>query len=251
MAKDFPQLTKEGTEALIKSEGSIPYVYDDAVYPTRPWKPGERIRGNLTAGVGHLLSLGDNIFPEAKKWIGKDIPKSQIDRWLDADTDEAERAVHKLVKVPLTSYQRNALVSFTFNVGVGAFKGSTLLKKLNKGDYAAVPNELKKWVKTTINGKKVTSAGLQKRRADEITMWIGGSAPKAPSVDVPSGTQIAERAPDEFSPMEALTGAGAIIGPAAGFANSTGFVAVAFGIGFLIAVVVIAAIIVKKQFFSK
>lgn len=251
MAKQFKQLTTAGTQALVELEGKIPYVYDDAIYPTRRYVAGTKVQGNLTAGVGHLLSRGNKLFPEAHKWIGKDIADAQIMRWLDADTDEAERAVHHSVRVPLVDHQRNALILFTFNVGVGAFERSTLLRKLNKGDYAAVPDELQKWNKTTINGKKVTSQGLVKRRADEAAMWIGGGSVPHRSADTPSGTQIAEREAGEFSPAEALTGVGAVLAPAAGFANSTGFVAVAFGLGFLIAVGVVAAIIVKKQFFSK
>jgi GH24 family phage-related lysozyme (muramidase) len=174
MAKPFPEMTKDGLEALKVSEGYVPYVYDDAVYPTRRWKKGTKVKGFLTAGVGHLLNE-----TEIATWAGKDIPASVIDAWLDADTDEAERDVHEYVKVKLQPKQRNTLISFRFNIGRSAFKGSTLVRKLNNGDYDSVPSELRKWNKTTINGKKVVSDGLIKRRADEIAMWLSGAVPVA------------------------------------------------------------------------
>ena len=58
------------------------------------------------------------------------------------DADIAERAVNQRVQVVLTQYQFDALVSFVFNIGVGAFGGSTLLRRLNGGEYDAVPAEL-------------------------------------------------------------------------------------------------------------
>lgn len=91
-----------------------------------------------------------------------------------------EDAVDSLVKVPLSDNQFAALVSFCFNVGIGAFKGSTLLKRLNKGKYDAVPYELLKWTKTTVNGVKIDSQGLRNRRNKEIGLW-GDAAHIAPS----------------------------------------------------------------------
>ncbi|MBD3844275.1 lysozyme [Bosea sp. SSUT16] len=104
---------------------------------------------------------------------GLKISQEEADQLLLADLDRFERAVERLVKVPLTDGQFAALVSFAFNVGEGAkgFAGSTLLKKLNAGDYAAVPKELMKWVNA--GGKKVS--GLVNRRAAEAGLWAKGS----------------------------------------------------------------------------
>jgi len=74
------------------------------------------------------------------------------------------------VKVPLTDNQFAALVSFTYNVGAGALRRSTLLKKLNKGDYDGVPAELMKW--TRAGSKKLK--GLENRRAAEAGLWVQG-----------------------------------------------------------------------------
>ena len=79
------------------------------------------------------------------------------------DVALAEKAVNKLVKVPLNQNQFDALVSFVFNIGETQFASSTLLAKLNNQDYQAVPSELNRWVHGS--GKKLP--GLINRRRDE------------------------------------------------------------------------------------
>lgn len=176
----FKEMDEEGMKFVEGWEGRIPYVYDDSVYPTKRYKAGTHVGGTLTAGVGHTGS-------ELEQWIGKEIPDAIIDAWFDADTDVAEAAVDENVKVPITQSQRNVLDSFTFNVGVGAFKGSTLLRELNAGHYDAIPQQLARWNKTTIGGKKVESPGLTKRRAAEALYWTTGS----PSKTVPTAANNA------------------------------------------------------------
>jgi len=80
-----------------------------------------------------------------------------------------ERDVRKAVKVPLTDYQFDALVSFTYNCGSGALNKSTLLKKLNAGDFAGAAREFKKWNKA--GGKELK--GLTRRRNSEAVMFAG------------------------------------------------------------------------------
>ena len=75
----------------------------------------------------------------------------------------------RYVKVPLTDYQQAAFLSFTYNVGAGAFSKSTLLKKLNSRDYVGACNELSKWV--FAGGKKYN--GLVKRREAERKVCLG------------------------------------------------------------------------------
>ncbi|QMV27382.1 glycoside hydrolase family protein [Brucella sp. BO3] len=96
--------------------------------------------------------------------------------------------VERLVKVPLTDNQFAALVSFDFNTG--ALDKSTLLKKLNKGDYAAVPVELMKWVNA--GGKKIN--GLVNRRAAEAGLWAKGdfvSSNYVPATTAANKTDVA------------------------------------------------------------
>jgi hypothetical protein len=75
--------------------------------------------------------------------------------------------VDRLVTVPLSQNQFDALVSFTFNVGEGALAKSTLLKKLNAGKYSEVPAELMKWTKG--GGRELP--GLVRRRRAECALW--------------------------------------------------------------------------------
>lgn len=104
--------------------------------------------------------------------------KEAMDRF-DRDLVKFEKAVDRLVTVPLTQNQFDALVSFTFNVGEGALAKSTLLKKLNAGDYDAVPAELMKWTKG--GGKELP--GLVRRRRAEAALWRGVDERGKPNPD--------------------------------------------------------------------
>lgn len=99
--------------------------------------------------------------------LGQTITAKQAEDMLVRRYDEFERQVLQLVKVPLTANQLGALVSFTYNVGVGAFAGSTLLKKLNAGDFAGAAQQFERWNKA--GGKVLT--GLVRRRAAEAALF--------------------------------------------------------------------------------
>lgn len=120
------------------------------------------VAGVLTIGYG---STGPHVKP------GMKITQAEAERLLLNDLDRFERAVERLVAVPLTDGQFAALVSFAFNVGEAAFAKSTLLRKLNAGDYEAVPSELARWVNA--GGRRVQ--GLVNRRAAEAGLWVRGS----------------------------------------------------------------------------
>lgn len=117
--------------------------------------------GVWTVGYGHTDTARPNM----------SISKGDAERLLRYDLDRFVKAVNTLVKVDLTDNQFAALVSFCFNVGEGAFKRSTLLRKLNAGDYDAIPGEFARWNK--VNGKVVP--GLTNRRAAEAGLWVRGS----------------------------------------------------------------------------
>ncbi|UNE55084.1 lysozyme [Bartonella machadoae] len=119
-----------------------------------------------TIGYGHTSKAGE---PFVKK--GMSITQEQAEEILCEDLKQFEKAVAKAVKVSLTDEQFAALVSFCYNVGTRAFYNSTLLKRLNQGDYASVPFELQKWNKA---GGKVLK-GLANRRAAEAGLWVRGS----------------------------------------------------------------------------
>ena len=85
----------------------------------------------------------------------------------DTITPEAS-AIHKCVDVPLSQGEYDAFTSFAYNVGTSAFCSSTLVKKLNAGDYEGACQELKRWV--YVKGRKVQ--GLVNRREKEFQMCM-------------------------------------------------------------------------------
>jgi lysozyme len=85
------------------------------------------------------------------------------------DVGDAESAIGRCVKVPLSQGEYDAYTSFAFNVGGNAFCASTLVKKLNAGDYQGACAELKRWV--YVDGRVVQ--GLVNRREAEYRRCIG------------------------------------------------------------------------------
>lgn len=92
--------------------------------------------------------------------------------------------VQKMVKVPINNNQLDALTSFAFNVGEGALGESTLLKKLNSGDYEGAAKEFLRWNKGDFKGAKQALPGLTKRRNSEMQLFLtqGQSAPSLSTI---------------------------------------------------------------------
>lgn len=88
---------------------------------------------------------------------------------LEKDVRVAEDAVRSCVKVPLMPYEFDAYVSLAYNIGKSHFCGSTLVKKLNAGDYRGACEEIKRW--HFAGGKSLK--GLVDRRADEYARCMG------------------------------------------------------------------------------
>lgn len=96
------------------------------------------------------------------------ITEAQAKSLLMATLTTYENAVNRYVKVPLNQNQFDALVDFAYNAGAKNLLTSTLLKKLNAGDYAGASKEISKWVYG--GGKKLN--GLVKRREAERQLFI-------------------------------------------------------------------------------
>jgi lysozyme len=135
-----------GMELLKKSEGFRNRVYRDAA-------------GFPTIGYGHRLLHPDS-FPNG-------INEPQAAEILASDVRDAEQAVQRLVKVPLTQGQFDALVDFTFNLGAGRLASSTLLKILNRGRNDDAVEQLLLWDHA---GGQENSA-LKTRRQAEAELW--------------------------------------------------------------------------------
>lgn len=158
------KLNEESEKQIKQWEALILFAYDDFDGPRnrRRIGPGDVVRGTLTIGYGHT---GSDVKP------GMEITKERAEQFFRGDISIAAHAVESRVKVPLNDNQFGALVSFAYNVGTGNFAKSTLLKKLNAGDYDAVPAELMKWVKS--KGKRMQ--GLVNRRSSEAGLWSRGA----------------------------------------------------------------------------
>lgn len=137
-------------------------------------EPYEDARGLSTIGVGHLIRFDEERRGEVRigdRWVPyrKGLSREDAMALLGEDLQWAETVVNERAKTYLNQQQFDALTSFTFNVGASAFIESTLLRRLNTGEYAAVPAELRKWVNA--GGERLR--GLVNRREHEIALWEG------------------------------------------------------------------------------
>ncbi|MGE0022127.1 MAG: lysozyme [Hyphomicrobium sp.] len=177
-------------------ESFVAYVYDDLVPAQRiggrlvyrQWRRGDPIRGTLTIGYGHTDA--------AKYDLGcalADLPadfrltEQQAADILDIDLDECEEAINRLVKVEITQGMFDAVVSLTFNMGEGNLRKSSLLAKLNRGDYAGARAAFDLYVKS----KGKTLRGLQRRRDGEQDLW-DANVPTAPAEPVDHPAEVDE-----------------------------------------------------------
>lgn len=99
---------------------------------------------------------------------GMKITAGQAESLLRKDITWVEKAVNKLVVVPLTQNQFDALSSLVFNIGEGGFSSSTLLRLLNSGDYEGAANQFLRWNRQ--KGRVLN--GLTKRREEERKLFL-------------------------------------------------------------------------------
>ncbi len=140
------QITNNGIELIKKFEGFRSHKYLD-------------VGGKPTIGYGHLIKKG-----EGYEVIGRD----KAEELLRQDIQKAEDAVKKNVKIELSDAEYSSLVSLVYNIGSGAFRRSTLLKRLNENKKDKVPAEMLRWHK--VQGKP--NRGLIRRRAAEANMFL-------------------------------------------------------------------------------
>ncbi len=141
-------ITSNGLKLIKRLEGFSAKAYLD-------------VAGLPTIGYGHLIKLHE------KHLLENTITESQAEELLKVDIAVAETAVARLITVPLTDCQFDALVSFTFNLGAGALQRSTLRAKLNREEYWSVPAELMRWIYA--DSRKVQ--GLIMRRIAEVRIY--------------------------------------------------------------------------------
>lgn len=160
---DSLDVSQAGLDLIAGFEGWSATLYED-------------VADNATIGYGHLVHAGPITAADRSGPYGKGITKQQGLALLKQDVESKAQAVRSCVTVKLNQGQFDALVSFAYNVGAGNLRSSTLLKKLNAGDYAGAANEFANWTKA--GGKVLT--GLQRRRAAEAAMFRGQGSPPPP-----------------------------------------------------------------------
>ena len=143
------KVSDEGIDLIREFEGCVLHAYPDPATGGEPW----------TIGFGHTRGVKP----------GDTCTREQALEWLREDVDWAEACVRANVKVPLEQHQFDALVSFTFNCGAGAFGSSTMLKLINGRNMAAAAAQFGRW----INGPNGPMPGLVRRRGAERAMFEG------------------------------------------------------------------------------
>lgn len=123
--------------------------------------PYRDFAGHQTIGWGHRIRHQDR--------FSMPLTAAQADELLRNDLERFAGGVNAWVTVPITQSMFDALVCFSFNVGLGALKGSTLLRLLNQHFYAAAAQQFERWDKATDpkTGEKVSLSGLRRRRRAE------------------------------------------------------------------------------------
>jgi lysozyme len=139
-------LSAAGLELLKKSEGFRENTYSD-------------IAGFRTIGFGHRLTRSEN--------SPAGITLAEAESILADDVAIAESAIARLVHVPLTQGQFDALVDFVFNLGAGRLASSTLLRYLNAGRYDDAAWQLLAW--DHAGSRQLTA--LKLRRESEFRLW--------------------------------------------------------------------------------
>lgn len=151
------QISDAGLKALMHEEGVRYVAYPDPA-SERAIK-GTGSGAPWTIGVGHT---GPEVH-EGLVWTPE-----QVLAALDKDVDDREESVNRSVRVAIEQCQFDALVSFSFNVGIGAFESSTLLKKLNAADFVGASAEFMRWCIPSM---------IIPRRSRERAMFDGGTFP--------------------------------------------------------------------------
>ena len=149
IARDTMVISPKGIEMICRFEGLQLYAYDDGV---GVWSIGF---GTIVYPSGTRVRKGDICTLEQAKFF------------MSHDLKKFEHAVDQAVKVSIDQNQFDALVSLTYNIGAGAFRNSTLLKKLNVGDYHGASAQFDVWNKAS--GRVLQ--GLVNRRTVERTLF--------------------------------------------------------------------------------
>lgn len=151
------QVNKATIDLIKEFEGFRAKAYPD------PATGGEPI----TIGYGTTARAGVGVKP----YLGMVITQDDAERYLQLAVQKFAAQVEAMIRVPVSENQFGAIVSLAYNIGTGALSSSTVLKRLNAGDYAGAADAILMWDKA---GGKVMK-GLQRRRNAERALFLTGA----------------------------------------------------------------------------
>jgi len=147
-------------------------------HPTIGWGTTRYVQHTMIkrGGKDYKTAQGEKV------QLGDTITIEEAERNLHAELNEFAWQIKKYLKVELTQGQFDAIVSLTYNIGLGnkdlgvdGFTTSTCLRKLNMRDYQGAADAILLWNKGTINGEKVVIQGLVNRRKEERELFLSGT----------------------------------------------------------------------------
>lgn len=150
------QVSGAGLRFIKSWEGFEPRAYRD-------------VAGIWTIGYGHTEGFRDGRFRE-----GSVVSEEEALALLREDLRVRERAVAAAVRVPLEQHEFDALASLVYNIGVGGFRRSTVLRRLNAGDRGGAADAFLLWNKARVGGRLREVRGLTRRRRAERALFMGG-----------------------------------------------------------------------------
>ena len=205
------QVTEEGLALIRRFEGFRATAYR---CPAGVW----------TIGYGHTSQAGPPVVT-----AGMTVREAVADRMLREDVRRFAAEVRALLVREVSAAQFSALVSFAYNVGIGAFRSSSVLRAVNAGRLEQVPSRLQLWVK---GGGRVLP-GLQRRRAAEAELFMSEAPPNA--------GRGATGAPASIEAERRMRTAGAVAGGVAIAAGAAQVLPAWVGVAAVVALLAVAA----------
>ena len=174
--KEMHSLIQTATKRIQRIKSAMSTISENCVDFVAYWegflndgKPYNDPVNHCTIGYGHLIHYGPCTPFDHEKW--GQLTEKEAKQLLRKDLETFAKGVQEKTTLwpKLAQNERDALISFAFNVGLGAYGSSTLLKKLNQGDKLGAANEFPRWVYAS--GQKLP--GLVRRRESERKMFLG------------------------------------------------------------------------------
>ena len=133
---------------------------------------GFRARAYIDTSGLPVIGYGQSRINGKKVRMGQYITKAQADAALEKELYHIQNLVLAHVKVDLNPHQLGALTSLVYNAGTRIVRNSTLVRKLNAGDYVGASREFVRWNKANRRGRLVAFPGLTKRRLAETQLFL-------------------------------------------------------------------------------